>query len=252
MMLVFYTSIAISQTYTEIFENGWGRGIANSKPAVVDLDNDGLLDIIVGEWGGMLRHFEQDTPNSSDFSLVTDTFDDIDVGRYSAPCFTDLDGDGLLDMIVGNSEGDLNHYEQNAPGSVLFSSISESFNEINVGYNAAPTFTDLDNDGLLDLIIGAGDGYFHHYKQDDESSFGFSVVTDTFNHINVGDFPVPAFTDLDGDGLLDFMVGCGNNPKSKRDISTGANFTGFWRIPSHGSGSSNYSVNRGLHDRDGR
>ncbi len=48
--------------------------------------------------------------------------------NYTKPCFADLDGDGLLDMIVGEEDGHLNHYEQNAVGSTIFNLISENFN----------------------------------------------------------------------------------------------------------------------------
>ena len=59
--LLFIISMASAQSYIEIFESGWGQGLQNSKPVFADLDNNGSLDMIVGEYHGRLFHFEQCT-----------------------------------------------------------------------------------------------------------------------------------------------------------------------------------------------
>ena len=38
-------------------------------------------------------------------------FNAIDVGSHSAPTFSDVDGDGLVDMLVGDSGGNLLYFE---------------------------------------------------------------------------------------------------------------------------------------------
>ena len=45
-------SNAFSQNFQEIFEGGWGHSLFSSKPFFIDLDMDGLLDLIIGEWDG--------------------------------------------------------------------------------------------------------------------------------------------------------------------------------------------------------
>jgi uncharacterized protein (DUF2141 family) len=180
-----------------------------SSPTFIDLDDDGLLDLIVGEFNGKLYHYEQNILNSNPFSYVTNNFNSIYVGNYSSPTFTDLDGDGLLDLIVGEVNGKLYHYEQDALNSTSFSLITNNFNSIDVGSISSPTFTDLDGDGLLDLIIGESDGNLNHYEQDDLNSNSFSYVTNNFNSINIGIYSRPTFTDLNGDGLLDLIIGEG-------------------------------------------
>jgi hypothetical protein len=38
------------------------------------------------------------------------------------------------------------------------------FNGIDVGLSSAPTFADIDGDGDLDAVVGAGDGSLKYYK----------------------------------------------------------------------------------------
>lgn len=206
MMLV--TLEATAQTYTEIKEGGWGQGKANSRPVLIDLDNDGLLDMIIGDNRGILYYYVQDVPNSMNFALISDNLSGIDVGYGSAPYFTDLDNDGLLDLIIGQwSPGSLQVYEQEAIGSINFTLISESFNGINVGEYSSPCITDLDNDGLLDLIVGESVGNLNYYEQDAIGSTIFTLISDSLSGIDVGGDAVPCIIDLDNDGLLDMIVG---------------------------------------------
>jgi len=171
-----------------------------SAPTFTDLDGDSLLDLIIGERTGILHHYEQDSANDTSFSLVTANFNAIDVGFHSTPTFTDIDQDGLLDLIIGESDGNLNHYEQDSEYGTSFSLVTQNFNAIDEGFRATPAFADIDHDGLLDLIIGQWDGILHHYEQDSENDTSFSLVTLNFNSIDVGDNSTPTFTDIDHDG----------------------------------------------------
>nr|NQU93946.1 VCBS repeat-containing protein [Bacteroidota bacterium] len=175
-------------------------------PTFTDIDGDNLLDMIIGGAYGRLKYYEQDSLNTPSFSLVTENFNSIFVGNSASPAFTDLDGDGLLDMIIGDFLGELNHYKQNSRNDTSFSLVTEQFNSIDVGDDATPTFTDLDGDGLLDMIIGNFSGKLIHYEQNSINSTNFTLATNNFNSIDIGDRSSSAFTDLDGDNLLDMIV----------------------------------------------
>ncbi len=95
--------------------NGWFEGswelipgfplIPSGAPAFSD---DG---IIFGSKEGDIRYFiltEEDT-----WTDVTDSspFRGIDVGEYSSPCMADLNSDGVNELIIGNSSGNLTCFE---------------------------------------------------------------------------------------------------------------------------------------------
>ncbi|MBN2031251.1 VCBS repeat-containing protein [bacterium] len=207
VFILLLTSLSAAQHYTEIFEGGWGQGRIAVKPSIIDLDHDGRLDLFVGQEEGTISHYEQETEGSSQFTFVTREFNDIDVGTYSSPCFTDLTGNGLYDLIIGKNDGHLVHYEQDAVGSTTFVLITDDFNEIDAGGWSVPTFVDLDNDDLLDLIIGNQNGYLQHYEQNTTGSTTFQWVSDSLSGIDVGGHATPSFTDLDDDDLLDLVIG---------------------------------------------
>lgn len=205
--MLFVTSNTFAQTYTEIFEGGWGKGMNFSKPTFTDLDSDGLMDLIVGNQDGKMKHYEQDAIHSSTFTLISDSFNGIDVGEFATPCFIDFDNDGLLDMIIGGQTGNLNHYEQDDVGSISFTRITNNFNGIDVDWDSSPCFTDLDKDGLLDMIVGERYGNLNHYEQDAVGSAIFNLLSDSLSGIVAGERAMPIFTDLDNDNLLDLIVG---------------------------------------------
>ena len=188
---------------------------AYSAPTVTDLDGNGRLDLLVGNYDGTVLRYEQTAAGSLSFTAGTTLQSTgggtMDVGSYSAPTVTDLDGDGLLDLLVGNYDGTLTRFEQVAVGSLSFTAAvvltTSRGSNINEGYYSAPTVTDLDGDGLLDLVIGRNNGPLAFYEQPAAHSASFDLVSPAPPAIASISFTKPVVTDLDGDGRLDILVG---------------------------------------------
>ena len=141
--------------------NGIDVGSA-STPTFADIDGDGLLDLVVGEFDGNLNYYENTgTASAPVYSARTGTanpWDGINVGGYSTPTFADIDGDGDLDLVVGESSGNLNYYENtstaSAPTYTERTGTANPWDGIDVGSFSTPTFADIDGDGDLDLVVG--------------------------------------------------------------------------------------------------
>jgi len=143
-----------------------GPGIAGNR----DLDGDGLLDMIVGELHGTLNYYKQDSENSTSFSLVTENFNSIDVGALPAPTFTDLDGDGLLDLIVGKHDGTLNYYEQQGIDTLGFAKRL-------TGHNAVKSYHLKASDLINDLDINcSGTGFSISLSENSGYSQNLSIT----------------------------------------------------------------------------
>ncbi len=138
---------------------------SNSIPALGDLDADGDLDLMIGETSGTLNYYQNiGTPQIPEFQLVSDKYLDADVGRRSAPTFHDLDGDEDLDMIVGTSKGELHHFENT--GTAQAPSFADPvLLDVPLQEYAIPVFTDLDQDGDADLILGGIGGGLRYFER---------------------------------------------------------------------------------------
>ena len=138
---------------------------AGASTCFVDLDNDNLLDLLIGNYSGNIKHYEQSSINSYDFVLISNTFNNIDVGNSSKPFVTDFNNDGLLDLFIGEESGNINYYEQESLNLNNFVLITNFFLEIDVGYSSAPYFYDINGDDLEDLIVGSSSGGLNLYTQ---------------------------------------------------------------------------------------
>ena len=139
---------------------------SNSTPILVDIDNDGDLDLFMGEYDGNINFYRNTgTVSSPSFILATENFAAIDIGSFSVPTFVDIDRDDDWDLFVGVGQfgGYIGFYRNIGTASdPLFE--TENFAPIDIGNFANPTFADIDKDNDFDLFIGDDDGGLYFYR----------------------------------------------------------------------------------------
>lgn len=183
----------------------------NYSVAIGDLDGDGKKDLVLGYFITARLKFFKNTGTLQDpvFTLQPSQLDTMNLVQLSAPCLADLDNDGDLDLLVGNSSGKLTYYRNNGTASAFnFQFITNNYMNVTVGNDAAPSLGDLDGDGDLDLLVGSRLGTIHFYRNIGTlTDPNFIFVTSNYAGINAFQNSVPAIVDINNDTDFDLFVG---------------------------------------------
>jgi hypothetical protein len=188
---------------------------SETVPALGDIDGDGDLDLLVGNKidpvkgdAGRLTTFINDGTATAPRFRQGESLPMADA-YHLAPVLGDLDGDGDLDMLLGTWNQDVLYYRndgtkqapkwvQDAERTIVPPRAS----------NVIPTLGDIDNDGDLDLFLGSANGVVAFYRNTGSAKNPtFTLVTDELPDVKVTRRSAPALLDIDGDGLLDLVLG---------------------------------------------
>lgn len=211
-------------------------------PRITDWNGDGKLDILMSARSEIFYFENIGSKESPKFEfrrrLTMKNGPLIVCPRFNAiaPVFADLNGDGMPDLISGGS-GDIPWSRMgkfaNAPTfepcGYLQADGKKIYHEFIHGDDTTfPFIYDWDRDGLLDLLMGDGDGYVTFFrnigsKNDFRLATGVKLemidgtplcvgqpinATSSDFESHSGNRSVPAPGDYDGDGKLDLI--CGN------------------------------------------
>lgn len=152
-----FRNIAKQAGLVDVFPNGGSTSkqyiveTTGSGIALIDYDNDGLLDIFVlsGE-GGTNRMYHNE--GGGRFRDVTDQLGLRSSGWAQGVCAGDYDNDGFTDLFV--TYWGANHLYRNIRGR-RFEDVTAAahLNQNRIRYNTGCAFTDIDGDGHLDLFV---------------------------------------------------------------------------------------------------
>lgn len=166
-LLHFFDNRGSAESPNFVLEPGYFRGIwleKDAKPTVLDIDDDGLLDILSGNFIGKLVFIRND---ASRFDIVRRDYHHIDVDLDSAPFFADLDNDGAQELMIGSDGGDILFLKNDLPNlSGNWQPVPKFGGDQKFSQGSAPTAVDLDADGDLDLIVGSESGRIMLYRND--------------------------------------------------------------------------------------
>lgn len=142
----------------------------------------------------------------------------FDVGANTSVVALHLNDDDMIDLLIasdykrtptGSNKSRIYRFDQ-IPGGV-FNLVDEDYADLSFFNFGAVQLSaaDLDNDGDEDLLIGDADGFLHYFRNNPiGGNANHMLVSPQYMGINtIGNNASPALGDINGDGLIDLVVG---------------------------------------------
>ena len=223
------------------------QGLQSIKPVLVDLNRDGAVDLAYAAWDrgtnvlyyilntaatGRLVAFNAANAISFKPRGATAGAGLLPYSKDDMPCFTDVDNDGYVDLLIGTNEvrepGMALRYFRNrgrGPLDSAFVLVNNDYGHIRTASgdrpaNLSPAVADFDGDGRPDLLTADATGYlrlFSDYRTQSPTLFSertdlqYNPLTALYEptRLGLGDYSHYglAANDLNGDGAPELFVG---------------------------------------------
>jgi hypothetical protein len=148
-----------------------------TTPVVIDLNQDGLPDLVMLDTEGYLAFFERFRKNSTlhlkppQRILGDAKGNPLRLNSKTAGasgrrklCMVDWNGDGILDILLNGTNADLYKGLGKIDGSWRFEKVGPLATQNIEGHDVSPAVVDFDGNGIPDFLGGAEDGRFYFMK----------------------------------------------------------------------------------------
>ncbi len=219
-----FTQCEIIPVFLSRYDSG-KRKRWSLKASLYDVDKNGSLDLVFGDYGGELLLLKnagsatapvfQQPGDVGDLVIPTNQSGHV-WGNVFAPAAWDWTGSGRTDFLIGEGSYSANSIHllinEGSGGSPKFSEESREYLAYGEGREQlVPAVVDYNGDGFPDLIVGDRKGTLNVYLSEGKWEKGkvlkFSSVLTCGSTSSFGGCVAPAVGDFNGDGLFDLLIG---------------------------------------------
>ncbi|MCA9231638.1 MAG: VCBS repeat-containing protein [Planctomycetales bacterium] len=155
-----------------------------TTPLIVDLDNDGLNDLVVLDHEGYLAFFQRSRAGDGQLELQPGRRIFIDEqgqpiqlnagiagksGRRKL-ALVDWDGDGRLDLLMNSKSCDWMRNVRDEGEFIVLKEMGPLSEKVLAGHTTSPTTVDRNGDGVPELLLGAEDGRIYYQERTSNSN----------------------------------------------------------------------------------